>query len=463
MTDEPKRKIYTLLDITKSLQSVIRKTYTHSYWIKAEIARLNHYPKSGHCYPDLVHKEAGKVQAGMRAIIWRDDFRVINNKFKETIREELKDGMQILFRASISFHPNHGLSLQILDVEPSFTLGEMAREKAETIQRLKKEGVFDKNRRLPYPILPKRIAVVSVQTSKGYHDFLNIIEKNRYGYRFIHYLFPALLQGDKAAQSIIGQLRVIYKARQYFDVVAIIRGGGGDVGLNSYDDYELARAVAIFPLPVLTGIGHSTNETVTEMVAHANKITPTDLAYSLVEAFHNQDEIISQLGSRLSNRVRESLAKERQQLEYLARRPQQSLKYHFSSNREIVNRLSDRIHQRSEQILTHEHHHLQYLMKQAHRDLEHALKNQFLHLQQQTTKISQLQQQHLRNAVVKLDALANKVDLLHPRHVLERGYSLTLKDGKSVKDTIHLKTGDKVTTLLAQGKFESEIKKIHHD
>src|SRR5690625_3419586 len=172
------RKMFTLLDVNRSIQRTLNKRYGSAFWVRAEMIRLNHYPHSGHCYPDLVEKKAGKVVAQIRSILWRTDFNRINKHFKETLKEPLKDGIKILFLAKIIFNPRHGLSLQIYDIDPSFTLGDMEQERQKTIEQLKKKKLFDKNRSLPLAILPDRIAIISVETSKGYADFRKVIDHN---------------------------------------------------------------------------------------------------------------------------------------------------------------------------------------------------------------------------------------------------------------------------------------------
>ena len=256
-------------------------------WIQAELNKLNYYKQSGHCFPELVEKQEGRVLAQMKATIWKDDFIIIDREFQRVLKEPLKDGIKILFLAAISFDPTHGLALRIIDIDPAYTLGDLEKEKQETIERLKKENLFDKNKGLRLALLPQRIAVISVESSKGYADFIKVMEGNGRGYRFFHLLFPSLLQGEKAVDSMIAQLKRISKVKNHFDLVAIVRGGGDDIGLSCYNDYRLASAIAEFPLPVLTGIGHSTNETVCEMISYSNAITPTKLAEWLLQKFHD--------------------------------------------------------------------------------------------------------------------------------------------------------------------------------
>ncbi len=410
---ETDRKIYSLTDLAKSLRSVIERNYSSSYWVKAEIARLNHYPRSGHCYPDLVDKLGDQVMAQMRAIIWADTYRTANNQFVKVTGEPLSEGMAILFQTSVTFHPVHGLSLLIHHIEPAFTLGQMAHEKMKNLERLKQEGIFDNNRSLPMPLLPRKLAVISVETSKGYHDFLQIINSYSTRYGIWHYLFPALLQGDKAVEGITGQLRRIRKVAPMFDLVAIIRGGGGDVGLNAYDHYNLAREIALFPLPVITGIGHATNQTIAEMVAWGNKITPTDVAYFVVGRFAEFDQNLQKAQQRISSRASNILEQQQQNLQRKA-----SLLHSFSGK--IINK--DRQH------LTH---------------LSQRLNGSALRFMEQQSRT--------------LTHLQGKIRLLDPAQILKRGYSITLHQGRSLKNTSQISPGDTITTRLYEGQLESIV------
>ncbi|PKO96619.1 MAG: exodeoxyribonuclease VII large subunit, partial [Bacteroidetes bacterium HGW-Bacteroidetes-9] len=287
------RQVFSLSDITESIARMFNKYYAVPYWIRAEISKLNYYPASGHCFPDLVEKQDGKIKSQVRSIIWRDDLFQISTKFEEVTRQPLSEGMAIMFQAYVKFTSAHGLSLHIIDIEPLYTLGELAREKMAAIERMKKEGIFQQNKLVPLPLLLKRVAIISAETSKGYRDLLVTLDNNPAGYRFISKLFPALLQGDGAVEAIRKQLQKIKENAAGFDAVLIIRGGGDEVGLACYDHYDLAREVALFPLPVITGIGHSTNETVVEMVACINKITPTDVAHFMIAGFRSFDDRIN--------------------------------------------------------------------------------------------------------------------------------------------------------------------------
>ncbi|HSV88743.1 MAG TPA: exodeoxyribonuclease VII large subunit [Bacteroidales bacterium] len=411
---EAERKIFSLSDLARSLRSVIERAYSGSYWIKAEIAKLNLYPRSGHCYPDLVEKTGDQILAQMRSTIWAGEFKTINQKFIEVTGEPLREGIQILFLASVTFHPVYGFSLQIQKIEPSFTLGQMALEKLRTIDRLKSEGVFDINKNLPSPLLPRRLAVISVETSKGYHDWLKILSEHQSEFTIWHHLFPALLQGDKAVETITASLREIKKNANLFDMAAIIRGGGGDVGLNCYDHYLLAREIATFPLPVITGIGHATNQTISEMVAWQNKVTPTDVGYFIVNSF-----------AMYSQRIRE---------------------------------VRKSVLSRSRQILLTENHRLRKIASLLGVTAQRSFKSSRVSLEQNKNKLIMASLRFLEKHNKHLQFLLEKVKLLRPEEVLKRGYSITALNGRIIKNAKEVKPGDHIVTTVHEGSFESIVK-----
>jgi exodeoxyribonuclease VII large subunit len=454
------RSVFTLSDLGKSLRSVIERNYSSTYWIKAEIAKLNHYPRSGHCYPELVHKTGNVIHAQMRATIWAADFKNINKQFTEITGEPLREGISILFRASVMYHPVYGLSLQIWEIEPGFTLGEMAVEKARVIQKLKEEGIFERNKTLPLPLLPKRIAIISVETSKGYHDFLNIIQANAKKYAVWHFLFPSILQGDKAVEGIISQLRIIRKVISRFDVVAIIRGGGGDIGLSCYDDYALSREIAMFPLPVISGIGHSTNETIAEMVSWANKITPTDVAYFILEQFKAYEGRIDYASTALTSQALRIIEKQKQYLFFLEENQRNTTIGLIQRNKEKLKDIVGTVAIQSSQIC--------HIQRQIIDNLAFAITSrpsakiisQKNILEKQTQLLSYVVQKKLALEQNKLENLGGKLTLLDPEYIMERGYSITTLNGMPLKDGNQLHEGDVINTRLKNGEIQSIVTAI---
>lgn len=407
------KTIFSLLEVTRSIQKTIADRYKSLYWVKAEMNKLNHYKHSGHCYPELVEKKDGKIVAEIRSILWRTDFDRINTQFLQLLQEPLRDGITILFQAGISYDPMYGLSLRIVDIDPTFVLGELEREKKESILRLQQEGLFDANKRLPFPPIPKRLAIISVETSKGLSDFFKIIHQNPWGYKIETTLYPALLQGDKSIPSIIKQLAVIAERLEAYDAVAIIRGGGGEVGLSSYNNYALSKAIAIFPIPVLTGIGHSTNETVSEMVAYKNAITPSELADFLIQKFHNFAIPVDKAQEKIVHYAQDKFLREQKKLEEVAQRLNWSSKAHLKA----------------------ESHNIQML----------------------TQRLDLFSQQYLKEQQAQLQNISRLIQMADPKWLLQRGFSITKLNGHAVTHINEVKEGDVIETILLDGSLSSTV------
>lgn len=407
------------MEVNNSIKRTLTERYSSSFWVMAEMNKLNYYSHSGHCYPELVEKKEGKTLALMNGLLWRNDYERINTKFLHMLKEPLKNGIKILFLASVNYDPVYGVSLWIKDIDPSFSLGELEKEKQESMMRLHAEGIFDLNKTLPLAQLPQRIAIISVETSKGYSDFLKVMDGNPFGYKFFHLLFPALLQGERSVPSIIRQLDQIKKVLHHFDLVAIIRGGGGDVGLSSYNNYDLAAAIAQFPIPVITGIGHSTNETVSEIVSYKNAITPTELADWLIQIFHNFSVPVQDAEKFIVNESRQILFREERNLGQLLR-----------LFRSVSANTTKPMMQKLDNLRVY---------------IGHFSKNI---LQQSKTELSHIEKQ---------------VALANPINLLKRGFSITTQNGKIVTSILDVKENTPIVTQLADGQIHSIIEKTEQN
>lgn len=407
------RQIYSLLDITQSIQKIISTTYKGQYWVKAEMNKLNYYPQTGHCYPDLVEKNDGKIIAQIRANIWKNDFLNINQRFLQVVKEPLKDGVKLLLYIKVTYDPVHGIALRILDIDPGFTIGDLEVEKLQTIQRLQAEVIFGENKKRPIPLLPKRIAVISVESSKGYSDFKEILSSNSWGYYFYTYLFSSLMQGEKAVETIIRQLERIRNLTSYFDVVAIIRGGGGDIGLSCYNNYELCKVIAQYPIPVLTGIGHSTNETVAEMVSHTNAITPTKLAEYLIQCFHDFTRPIQYAEKMLNEHSNSTLREQKAKIDTCIQQFR---------------------------LLT-----------------SNKLQRYYHNISAFSRSVSNSSDYFLRIHNERLNSISRNIENLSPERVLKRGYSITKANGKVIMDSKKVKNGDIISTTLYKGEIISIV------
>jgi exodeoxyribonuclease VII large subunit len=454
------KKIFSLLEVTQSIQKTLTERYTSSFWVKAEMNKLNYYPHSGHCYPDLVEKKDGKVIAQIKSTLWRDDYARVNKSFLRVLKTPLKDGVNMLFCARITFDPAHGLALRIIDIDPAFSLGELEREKQEAIEKLKAEMLFDRNRSLKLPLVPQRIAVISVETSKGYADFKKVLHENPWGYKFFQVLFPSVLQGERAVESMGYQLDRIKTVSSHFDVVAIIRGGGGDVGLSCFNDFHLSRKICLFPIPVITGIGHATNETVVEMVAHKNAITPTDLANYLLDRFHDFSEPVHRAEEKIVETAQRMIREENMRFDG-------TIKLFRSVTNNVLIRNRHRIENNSRSVFQHSNEMLNQA-KESHAAMVYQIRSDALafcnnskqELKQLSFSLKKDLSATFKEQTTAVNNLEKSVENMRPEKVLQRGYSITMINGKVVKSIQDVGKSDIVNTLLVDGQILSEVKSV---
>lgn len=432
-------KTHSLLELTKSIEQVIARTYSKTYWVRAEILTLNHYTKSGHCYPELVEKQHGEIVAEIRSTIWKSKYQQLSKKFQQETGVELKAGISVLFLVSVHYSSTHGITLNVHNIDPSYTLGALAKEKLESIEKLKKEHLFERNQQLLLPTLPSKIAIISVATSKGYSDFEETILQKGSKYPITTHLFPAILQGDAAVKSIISQFQAITQSDTDYQVIMIIRGGGGDVGLHCYNNYELAKTIASSPIPVLTGIGHSTNLTVCELVAHTNKITPTALADWLIQKFVIQEDILLELSKTIVQHTQNQLAIHQQKLKDITSKIQRHFNIPLRHELIRLQRIGSKLEGISLQQISHQLHTLsQVILPQ---------------IDQASKKTIHLQEHNLA-------LLEQKLQLLNPAKILERGYTITTQENGMICNFEELSVGQQITTHSKLGKVESSITKI---
>jgi len=456
------KKTYTLLDLAESIQRMFSEHYKQRYWVKAEMNKLNHYTQSCHCYPELLQKERGTTVVEFKSILWKNDYERINRLFTSQIGEPLKDGIKVLCDVSVSYSPQYGLSLRIHDIDISYTLGDIEAEKKETIERLKSEGAFTLNKKKMHALLPKRIAVISVESSKGFADFQDIIDARRDRFSIFRMLFPALLQGDKAVESLLAALKRAAQVAHRFDAVAIIRGGGGDVGLSCFNNFALAHAIATFPIPVYTGIGHATNETVCEMVSYYNGITPSKVAQHLLEQFEAFEANVIQSQHTVTRFARETLAVQTRELHIHSRIIRQTASGILTHHHHRLRSNSEQLQKLSKRFLEGNFKHLQSSAERITVGSTHQLKSSAERVQQSTRQLDTASASALSIKRTSLEHIEHIVSLSDPKKILQRGYSITTINGKSLRDTTQLMPGDRVSTTLLHGIFESQVTQLIH-
>ena len=404
---------FALSELLKQVRGALEKELPGAYWVIAEILELR---ENRHCYLELIEKseDSDTLLAKVRATIWASRYAMLRPFFEASAGTPLKSGIKILCKASVEFHPVFGLSLNITDLDPSYTLGDLARKKQEVILRLRKEGVYDMNRDLPFPPVPQHIAVISSETAAGYGDFMETIRNNRHGFRFHTTLFPALMQGEEAPASIISAMELIYDSGTGFDCVVLIRGGGSKADLESFNQYDLAYFITQFPLPVITGIGHERDESVADMVAHHALKTPTAVAEFLVDQLLAFEFRLSALSDRLSNSARIRIQAERSLLERI--------------QRDLMHLSRGLVRQQSEKLV------------QTRQRLQRELANL------------------LERKRERLALLHKRTELVDPVNTLKRGYSITQHQGRSIASLRKIEPGSLLETRLYQGTIISTVK-----
>ena len=404
----------TLLELNGRVKSTLQFEMPDAYWVQAEISSISPSGQ-GHCYLELVQKDATgrNFLAKAKANIWRGTWLKLKPYFEAQTGETLKVGMKVLLQVTVTFHEVYGYSLVVQDIDPTYTMGDMARRRKEILEQLEKDGVIGLNRELEIPALPQRIAVISSATAAGWGDFRDQLSKNIYGFQFYVRLFPAAMQGDDVERSVISALNAVAMRRDDFDVVIIIRGGGAVSELSCFDSYNLAFNIANFPLPVITGIGHERDDTVADVVAHTKVKTPTAAAEFIINKVFDTASELENLTRRMSDSIAERMNDEKVRIERMS----QKLPSLFAV-----------LKTRQEQILE------TMWIKTAN-----GVRNM------------------LTAQAHKLEIVEKSLAAADPQVILKRGYSLTRLNGRVVKGASDLKKGDRLTTVFADGSVESEI------
>jgi len=433
--------IISLFDLTLMLESFIDDSFGGKYFlVTAEISSIN--VRRGHCYLNLIHKDPGSVfpKAEMKGMIWQNNYERINAKFSAVTGFSLKQDINILFMASVNYSPRYGLSLNIFDIKGEYTLGEMMQDKQKTVEQLKKSGLYDKNKQLQFPLVPQRIAALSASDSKGFEDFLNILASNPYGYKFFVKLFPVMLQGNKAAESIASQLQLLEKEIHKFDLVVIVRGGGGNVDLHCFNSFSLAEAIALCKLPAITGIGHTTDFTVADEVAAMHKETPTAVAQHIVNACALFENSVSDTAEKVSRASLRLLDSEEYSLEKAAAHIKYKPKIFTQKHKFQLSRIASFI---SSAPLTS--------IRIEKSSIENAKQN-----------MGTLTFRMINQELLRIENQEKLIQAHNPMLLLRKGYSITRFGGKSIKHIEHLKHGDEIETFTAGGKLLSKVHSIEN-
>lgn len=404
----------TLFELNSLVRDVIEGNFDDEYWVVGELSDVSTPAFGGHFYGELVQKDeaSDRIVARARITCWARNYNIIRLRFQKEAGETLRKGLQVKLLVKVTFHEQYGYSLNVLDIDSTFTLGDLAKRRREILLQLEKDGILHDNQSLPLPRLLRRIAVISSPTAAGYGDFCHQLEQNDYGFHFDVKLFPAVMQGDGVPESIIAALESVL-AEPTFDLVVIIRGGGASSDLSDFDSYELAACIALYPLPVLTGIGHERDETVLDFVAHTRVKTPTAAATFIIEHQAEEATLLDEYYQRITHSARERILREKQRLE----------------------------HQR---VI------LPLLFTNICRDWQ--------------TKLTLLSQRfvtastrRIENEKHSLQLMKQRLDALDPKLLLKRGYTITTCGGKLVRSIEGLAEGEVLTTQTEEGEILSKV------
>jgi exodeoxyribonuclease VII large subunit len=447
----------SLFELLGGVKMSLKNSLPPSIWVTAEISELK-VNYSGHCYLELVEKDLSgeSIKAKARATIWASVYRMIQPYFETATRSKLAAGMKVMVKASVEFHELYGFSLNITDIEPSYTVGEMALKKQEIINRLVAEGVFDMNKSQYLADLPRRIAVVSSKTAAGLGDFMDQLLQNDFGYKFYVKLFPAVMQGADAEQSIIAALDAVFEQDDHFDLVVIIRGGGSQSDLNCFNSYWLAYHICQFPLPVLTGIGHEQDETIADLVAHTRLKTPTAVAEFLIGIFRQADQKINDLSVRLAELATDLVEIEKNRFASFMLSLKPALRKYLAASSANMHVQGIHLKGYAKQMLLAEAgtsrrrgDRLGRLSRQLLLVSRHRMSMTFRQMQETSRKYRE-RERH------SLEMMEKKCMYLDPFLILKRGYSVTYYNGKAVKDPAAVPDHADLTTRLAEGKLKSK-------
>lgn len=427
----PMEKALTLYELNSLVRETIEEELHQEYWVEAELSEVREV--RGHCYMQLVQydrsEEGGKRKryentpiAQASAKCWQSSWQLLRPYFEKETGQRLHAGMKVLLQVYANFHETYGFSWIVTDIDPTYTMGDMARKRQEIIRVLKEEGVFDLQKELPLPLFCQRIAVISSANAAGYGDFVNQLENNEYGFRFHTRLFPAVMQGEDVEKSVIAALEQIFQGsggtevrgnENTFDCVVIIRGGGATADLSGFDTLALAENVANLPIPIITGIGHERDESILDMVSHTRVKTPTAAAAFLIDHLKEVLEVLNDAQERITRYAQQKLSALDAQLSVVA---------------EAIPRLFSVVKTRQD-----------------------------ARLDSMMEKMTMLIERRLETEQHRIQLVSEKVKSLDPTLLLRRGYSITLRNGKVVKDVSVLRAGDELETRLAHGSVRSKV------
>lgn len=449
----------SLYELNNLIKGVLDDSLPERIWIRAEMSdvRVN---QNGHCYLEFIEKDqSGKaLVAKVRGMIWANTFHLLKAYFENSTKQSFSSGLKVLVQVSVDFHELYGLSLTVYDIDPSYTLGDQALNRAAILKQLEEDGVLYLNKELELSVPANRIAIISSPTAAGYEDFLDQLHNNAFGFVFYTKLFSAIMQGDRAEDSIISALERIYEYQDCFDVVIIIRGGGATSDLSCFDSYLLAASCAQFPLPIVTGIGHERDETVLDIVAHTRAKTPTAVAELLINTLTETVSELAEISQDIVSIVTQRLQEETLKLNVFDTKNSFVLKAWYKEQQAVLSSSKVILMKGLQRIQRENLNKFDLLEDLLNKKSQQMQKTGAEYFQQIEDTLNRNTQRLFKNELNKLEVLEKHLQLSSPENILKKGYTLTMKAGKVIKQNSVLKSGDTITTFFSDGQTDSIVK-----
>ncbi len=452
------KEALSLHELNLNVRSVIKTAFGQPVWVTAEISELKEN-RNGHCYLELIEKDdhGSNIKARARGIIWAYTYRMLKPYFETTTGQAFQAGIKVMVMVSVEFHEQYGFSLEVKDIEPAFTLGDIERQKQEIVERLMDEGVFDMNRQTELNLCPQKLAIISSPTAAGFTDFMNQLENNPYGYVFYTRLFPTTMQGMETESSMTTAFEKIYQYEGFFDAVVIIRGGGASIDLHCFNNYNLAYLVTQFPIPVITGIGHEKDETILDLVAFQKLKTPTAVAEFLVDKLAGVESYIDDLNYKVAESVTENINNAKTLITMSGHKLSSLIARIMTTEKVNIERLISRIPRLADRFIDKKQSALQRILQRTSVSAPEKLQknHELLFKAEVTCKL--IVRNYLKTEKLKHQHFTDSLHALSPESILKRGYSISTMKGKPLMSANSVKKGDKIETLLYLGKVKSTV------
>lgn len=451
----------SLYEMNNLVKEALKTCFPQRYWIHAELSEV-HENVSGHCYLEFIEKtpRSGQIIAKARGMIWAASYRLLKPYFETNTGQRFTAGIKVMVEVSPTFHEQYGYSLTVHNINPEYTLGDLALQRKKIIAQLTAEGIIDMNRELEWQNIPQRIAVISSPTAAGYGDFCNQLQHNPYGYKFYTALFPAVMQGEQAESSILNALSLLFEYTEHFDAAVIIRGGGATSELSCFDSYLLAAHVAQFPLPVITGIGHERDDTVLDAVANTRVKTPTAAAEFLIGKVNEFAASLQLLQKNILTLCNARTQKERQKVIMYQSDIPRLIQQKITSDTLRLERLRQTVNLKIRDKIHAERSRISLFAMQIPAQTEKLIIEEKYRIERHFRQIKSSLNLCIENARRYLDNTERLISVSSPENILKRGYSVTLKNNKIIKNAEELSPGDKLSVWLGTSEINTQVLEI---